>query len=85
MGGGVDWWPPLLSLRVISDVASLEFSVRDVVENSVCVVLFALGLALRTSCLFRLSPKISIMDVDRATEVGVRRASVLCAGVVRGR
>ena len=66
-------------------MASLEFSVGDVTERAVRVFFFALGMALRTSCYFRPSPGLSVMDVDRAAEVGVRRSQGLCAGVVRGR
>ena len=85
VGGGVGRFLPLLYLRVRPDMASLEFSVGDVTERAVRVFFFALGMALRTSCYFRPSPGLSVMDVDRAAEVGVRRSQGLCAGVVRGR
>ena len=72
-------------MRVISDVTSPELSVGYVAEMYVCVLFFALGLALRTSCYFRPTPGLSVRGVDRATEVGVRRAPGLCAGGVRVR
>ena len=85
VGGGLGWCLPLLSLRVRSDVASLELSVGDVVERDVCVFFFALGLALRPYCLFRPYLGLSVGYVDRVSEVGVRRDPGLCSGVVRGR
>ena len=54
-------------------------------ERDVCVFFLALALALGTFFSFRPSPELSIGDVDRAAEVGVRRAAGSCVGVVRGK
>ena len=81
VGGGVGWCLLPLLFRVLSP----EFSVGDVDARYIRPLLFALGLALRTSCLIRSSRGLSVGDVVRAAEVGVRRAPVLGAGVARGR
>ena len=85
VAGGVGCFLLLLPLRLRPDMASPELFVGDVAERDVRIFFFALGIALRTSCSLRLSPGLSVRDVDRAVEVGVKRAPGLCAGLVRGR
>ena len=71
MGGEVGWCLPPLLFRVGSGVASPEFSVGDVDARFIRPLIFSLGLALRTSCLLRLSLGLSVGDVVRAAKVGV--------------
>ena len=83
--GGIGWCLPPLLFRVGSGVASPELSVRDVDARSIYPLLISLGIVLRTSCLIRLSPGLSVRDVVRAAEVSVRRALGIGSGVVIGR
>ena len=85
MGGVVGWCIPPLLFRVGSGVASPEFSSGDVDARSIRSLLFALGLALQTSCLIRSSLGLSVWGMVRSVEVGVRKAPGLGAGIVRGR
>ena len=66
-------------------MASPEFSVGDVAGKDTCVFFFTLGLELGTSCSFKPSPGLSVVEVDRAAGVGGRRALELYTGVARGR
>ena len=85
VGGGVGWCLPLLLFRFESGAASLELSVGDVDAQSIHSLLFDLGLVLWTSCSLSSSLVLSVRDVVRAAEVGVRRAPGLGARVVRSR
>ena len=85
VGGGVGWCIPPVIFRVGSGVVSPEFSAGDVDARSIRPLLFYLWLVLRTYCLLRLSPGLSVRDVVRAAEVSVRRAPRLGAGLVRDR
>ena len=78
VGSGLGWFLPLLYLRVRSDVASLEFSVRDVAERAARVFFYTIRLALSTYCYFRPPLGLSVRDVDRDIEVGVCVAGFMC-------
>ena len=84
VGGGVGWCLPTLLFRFKSDVVSQEFSVGELDACYVPPLLFAKGLTIRTSCLIRSFPGLSVGYVVRAAEVSVRRAPGLGSRVVRG-
>ena len=77
--------PSPLAWPVGCNGTSSELSVRDVANRSVCFHFLDILRSTRSPRFIRLSPELSIRDVERVAKVEVRLAPGLSIGRVRGK